>query len=89
MAATRADGPEDDGVPAVPEVGTLAVDVGADQGNGRTGVVMDHIGRYVQMRPEEGGLEWDALPENVRPLSANESLSTRVAAANARSRERL
>jgi hypothetical protein len=63
-------------------VGTLALDTARDQ----VGEVRGHVGPYVQLRPEDGGLEWDARPENVRPLSAGESLAARVAAANRRSR---
>lgn len=65
-----------------PTVGTLAVDTRC----GQVGEVRGHVGPYVQMRPEDGGLEWDARPEDVQPLSAAESLSARVAAANRRSR---
>ena len=65
-------------------VGTLAVDTRRD----KVGEVRGHIGPYVQMRPQDGGLEWDARPEDVQPLSAAESLSIRVAEANRRSRGR-
>jgi hypothetical protein len=47
-------------------VGTLALDTS----RGKVGEVMDHVGSYVQMRPKDGGREWDARPENVQPISA-------------------
>jgi hypothetical protein len=63
-------------------VGTLAVDTRRDE----VGEVRGHVGPYVQLRPVEGGCEWDARPEDVRPVSAAESLSRRVSDANRRSR---
>ncbi|MFE2426354.1 hypothetical protein ACFXJ5_06290 [Streptomyces sp. NPDC059373] len=63
------------------EIGTLAVDTA----RGEVGEVRGHVGPYVQMRPQDGGLEWDARPENIRPLSAAETLSAKVAQANRRS----
>lgn len=62
-------------------VGTLVLDTARDE----IGRVMGHMGPYVQLRPRDGGCEWDARPENVRPLSTAESLSDRVAEANRRS----
>ncbi|WP_031508080.1 hypothetical protein [Streptomyces megasporus] len=67
------------------EVGSMARDVR----DGRVGDVMDvHPGR-VWLRPLGGGREWDARPEEVRPLTPREQLSARLAAANARSRRDL
>lgn len=61
-----------------------------DTGNGRIGTVMGFVGPYVQMRPIGGGVEWDARPERLRPVTASEALSPGVARDNARSRgERL
>ncbi|WP_127357424.1 hypothetical protein [Actinacidiphila soli] len=68
----------------VPPVGTLAVDTRRDE----VGEVRGHVGPYVQLRPVDGGCEWDARPEDLRPLSAAETLSRRVAEANPRSHRR-
>jgi hypothetical protein len=68
---------------AVPtfDVGALAVDTKRD----RVGVVMGKTGPYMQLRPEGGGREWDARPEDLRPATACEALSPKVRAANERS----
>ncbi|MEU3099466.1 hypothetical protein ABZ690_33325 [Streptomyces sp. NPDC006967] len=69
--------------PLPPPAGTVVV----DERTGRTGVVMDHVGPYLQLRPVGGGgREWDALPARVRVASSAERLRASVAAANARSR---
>ncbi|WP_406331492.1 hypothetical protein [Streptomyces sp. NBC_00203] len=52
----------------------------------KIGEVMGFEGPYVQLRPLGGGREWDAKQESLRPVSAVEALSARVAVANARSR---
>lgn len=57
-----------------------------DTANDRIGVVMDHHGPYLQLRPLGGGCEWDADPARVELLSQAELLRARVAEANARSR---
>ncbi|WP_125262049.1 hypothetical protein [Streptomyces alboflavus] len=36
-----------------------------DEGTGRVGRVMGFEGPYVQLRPPEGGVEWDADPEKL------------------------
>ena len=66
-----------------PDVGETVRDTGSN----RIGVVMDHHGPYLQLRPLSGGREWDADPAHVKPLSQPELLSARVAEANARSRK--
>ncbi|MEU5308935.1 hypothetical protein [Streptomyces sp. NPDC021562] len=68
--------------PLPPAAGTVVVDERA----GRTGVVMGHVGPYLQLRPLGGGREWDADPAKVHVASSAERLSASVAAANARSR---
>lgn len=50
------------------ESGALAL----DSGRNRVGVVMCSEGLYVQLRPLGGGREWDAKPEAVRSLTAQE-----------------
>ncbi|MBG0855023.1 hypothetical protein I2W78_25055 [Streptomyces spinoverrucosus] len=60
-----------------------------DTGTRKTGKVMGFQGPYVQLRPIGGGLEWDAGPENLKPVPAGDALSEGVAAANARSRGEL
>nr|WP_079101210.1 hypothetical protein [Streptomyces pathocidini] len=62
-----------------PELGSLVIDTGD---RNRVGVVMGHVGPYVQLRPVGGGREWDAAPERVRPLTSREELSARLAARN-------
>ncbi|WP_327575419.1 hypothetical protein [Streptomyces sp. NBC_00145] len=61
-----------------PGIGELAMDSARD----RMGVVMGEIGGRVQMRPIRGGVEWDAVPDNVVPLSARKELSARLAVKN-------
>ncbi|KAF4406901.1 hypothetical protein [Streptomyces lycii] len=68
---------------APPPTGTAVRDTARD----RVGVVMDHEGQYLQLRPLLGGREWDADPAAVRPLTPEELLSARVAEVNARSRQ--
>jgi hypothetical protein len=73
-----------EGLPSI-TVGSVARDLR----DGRVGDVMDvHPGR-IWLRPLGGGREWDARPDDVRPLTAREQLSARLAAANARSRHPL
>lgn len=57
-----------------------------DEATGRIGEVMGHEGRYIQLRPLLGGREWDAQPGRLRPVSATELLSARVAALNSLTR---
>lgn len=64
-----------------PTVGTLAVDTSRN----RLGVVMDHQGPYVQLRPREGGTEWEAKPEHLRAATPEERLRLVVREANERS----
>jgi len=65
-------------------------DVVRDTGTDKVGEVMGFVGPYVQVRPVGGGVEWDARPELLRPVSEPEALSARVAVAKARPRgERL
>ncbi|MBB5119931.1 hypothetical protein AF335_13370 [Streptomyces eurocidicus] len=68
----------------VPPAGPVsyAVDTRTD----RLGQVMDrHAGR-LQLRPPQGGVEWDCPPEYARPASEAETLRARVARLNAESR---
>jgi hypothetical protein len=64
-----------------PTVGTLAVDTSRD----RLGVVMDHRGPYIQLRPRSGGIEWDACPEDVRAATQDDRLRLSVREMNERS----
>lgn len=83
MAETRADGPESE-TSALPEVGTLAVDTRRN----KVGEVMGWVGPRVRLRPPEGGREWEAERNDIRPASTAEALSARVTEANRRSRNR-
>lgn len=49
-----------------------------DTASGRIGVVMDHLGTYVQLRPPGGGREWDTRPEDLRPAETGDVLLGRV-----------
>ncbi|KRV50672.1 hypothetical protein AQ490_16675 [Wenjunlia vitaminophila] len=46
-----------------PSIGAVALDIGTN----RVGVIMDHMGGRVQLRPVHGGREWDARKEEIRP----------------------
>lgn len=61
-----------------PSIGELAKDTAGK----RIGVVMGEIGGRVQMRPIQGGREWDAKPDDVAALTPREELSARLAARN-------
>ncbi|QES35425.1 hypothetical protein DEJ48_20125 [Streptomyces venezuelae] len=65
---------------SLPAVGTLMVDAR----NGRSGIVMDHVGPYVQLRPSHGGTEWDVPPDELCKPSQSEELSSKVSVANRR-----
>ncbi|MER5468390.1 hypothetical protein [Streptomyces sp. NPDC002685] len=67
----------------IPSVGATVHDTARD----RVGRVMGHIGPYVRLRPLVGGVEWDADPNRLRPLTPSDVLSALVAEANARSRQ--
>ncbi|MDN3023605.1 hypothetical protein [Streptomyces sp. S.PB5] len=63
------------------------MDTGAlmvDTRDGRVGVVMGNEGPYVQLRPPQGGVEWDVPPDLLREPEPGEVLSAKVAVANAR-----
>ncbi|SMF23556.1 hypothetical protein [Streptomyces sp. Amel2xC10] len=61
-------------------------DVVEDTAAGKVGKVMGHVGPYMQLRPIGGGLEWEADPGSLRPVTTAQALSAGVAIANARSR---
>ncbi len=65
-----------------PGIGELA----KDTTRGRIGVVMGEVGGRVQIRPINGGKEWDAMPDDVVPTSTREELSARLAIRNGNSR---
>ncbi|MFF7900609.1 hypothetical protein ACFZCV_17710 [Streptomyces sp. NPDC007920] len=73
-------------------VGQLAYDTRRE----RRGVVMDHLDGFVWLRPEGGGTEWTARPDEVEPAASalggelpEGILRARVAVANSRSRREL
>ncbi|MFJ6183595.1 hypothetical protein [Streptomyces sp. NPDC092295] len=72
--------PDSGGHAVSPDAGALVV----DRRSGKVGVVLGHVGPYVQLRPPRGGREWDVLPEDVRPPTLTEELSAKVAVANRR-----
>ncbi len=57
-----------------------------DTATGRVGRVMGHEGPRYQLRPLNGGREWDADPEALEPASQSDALSPAVAEANWRAR---
>ncbi|MEV0171721.1 hypothetical protein AB0I00_11470 [Streptomyces sp. NPDC050803] len=59
-----------------PPLGSYVIDTRT----GRIGIVMGHVGPYVQLRPYGGGREWDAAPEAVRRATSAER--ARAAAAH-------
>ncbi|MEV5737877.1 hypothetical protein [Streptomyces sp. NPDC052292] len=63
---------------ARPGIGELA----RDTASGRIGVLMDEVGARVQIRPVSGGVEWDAMPDNVVAPTAREVLSGCLAIRN-------
>ena len=75
---------QDAGMPAAyePRLGDTVEDTEAS----RIGKVAGFVGPYIQLRPIGGGLEWDARPERLRPVTAGTALSEGVSLANARSR---
>lgn len=67
----------------LPGIGTIVVDAQT----GKLGQVMGHEGPRLQLRPPQGGREWEAFPSRVRPANASDELRTKVADANHRSRQ--
>jgi len=51
-----------------PAVGELVLDAKRDA----VGMVMDAQGGRMFLRPPEGGREWEASPDDVRPVPARE-----------------
>ncbi|MFJ6696774.1 hypothetical protein ACIQM4_11940 [Streptomyces sp. NPDC091272] len=57
-------------------------DFAIDERRNKVGIVQLTTHRYVQLRPLDLGVSWDADPAVVRPLTVLEYLSARVAVAN-------
>lgn len=55
-----------------------------DTRTGRVGRVMGHVGPYCQLRPLNGGKEWEAEPLDLEPAYQSDAMSARVAQANSR-----
>ncbi|NGO69994.1 hypothetical protein [Streptomyces boncukensis] len=66
----------------IPLCGSFAVDTR----DGRIGVVMDTMDGVVQLRPPQGGREWDVPYDVVRTASRDERIKGRVAELNWQSR---
>ncbi|MCM2390085.1 hypothetical protein [Streptomyces albipurpureus] len=66
-----------------PELGDVVRDT---SNKNRIGRVMGHEGPYYQLRPLNGGVEWDALPEHLVPAEQSDAMSAAVAEVNAHSR---
>ncbi|MFF7726054.1 hypothetical protein [Streptomyces sp. NPDC008001] len=64
----------------------LPLSYAVDTRTNRLGQVVDLRTGRVQLRPPEGGVEWDCPPEHTRPASEAEALRARVARLNAVSR---
>ncbi|MCT9092346.1 hypothetical protein N4G70_26240 [Streptomyces sp. ASQP_92] len=56
-----------------------------DSKSKKTGRVMGHVGPYVQVRPLNGGKEWDADPDCLTPAPLSDALRCAVGEQNARS----
>ncbi|MFH8788889.1 hypothetical protein [Streptomyces roseoverticillatus] len=61
-----------------PEDGSFVMDAS----KGKVGQVMGHEGPCFQLRPLQGGREWEARPEDVRLATDAERLSAKAQAAN-------
>ncbi|MFG2140289.1 hypothetical protein [Streptomyces sp. NPDC048650] len=57
-----------------------------DTRTGRVGRVMGHVGPRYQLRPLNGGKEWEADPDHLSPAAQSDALSAAVGEANARTR---
>ncbi|MFF9013452.1 hypothetical protein ACF09C_10870 [Streptomyces sp. NPDC014870] len=68
-----------------PDIGEVAKDLAS----GRIGVVMGEVGGRVQLRPMRGGIEWEAMPDDVVAPKAREELSARLDVRNSNSRSGL
>lgn len=64
------------------DAGTMAL----DERTGRVGRVVEHPGPHVQLRSLGDGVEWNADPDHVRPVTPEDRLKVRLAETNARSR---
>ncbi|MFD4833902.1 hypothetical protein ACFWPV_29275 [Streptomyces uncialis] len=80
MVTVTAPTSDADGHTVSPDARALVV----DRRSGKAGVVMGHVGPYVQIRPPRGGRERDVPPEDVRTPTPTEELSAKVAVANRR-----
>lgn len=69
--------------PVMPPVGAWVVDTDRSD---RVGAFRGVAGPYWSLRPVGGGVEWEVVPERVRPATAAERLRAGTARANARSR---
>ncbi|MCM2430150.1 hypothetical protein [Streptomyces sp. RKAG337] len=65
-----------------PEIGALVMDKAAD----RLGYVMDRLNSLVQLRPPNGGTEWEADPRDIVPATTGDRLQARVVEDRARKR---
>ncbi|MBZ4321099.1 hypothetical protein [Streptomyces huiliensis] len=65
-----------------PAIGSYVADIERN----KIGQVMAGDQDLIQLRPVDGGLEWDAKPNTVRPATLEEVLSAKVKAANNRPR---
>ncbi|MEV6129396.1 hypothetical protein AB0M05_21625 [Streptomyces violaceusniger] len=55
-----------------------------DERTGAIGLVMGSEGPYLQLRPPQGGKEWDVPPDALREPTAAETLRAKVRVANGR-----
>jgi hypothetical protein len=69
-----------EGTGALPVARTLV----RDSRDGRIGEVMDRVGHRIALRPEGGGREWFALPEDIAPITAADTLREEVQKVNER-----
>ncbi|GAA2222672.1 hypothetical protein GCM10010232_03880 [Streptomyces amakusaensis] len=69
--------------PAQSAPGPEAGSVVRDTASRRVGRVMGLVGGRVQLRPLNGGCEWDAMPGDLSPAIQSDAMSAAVAEANA------
>lgn len=72
-------GPE--GAPERPQAWERG-DIARDNVAKRVGRVMGHVGPYYQLRPLNGGKEWEADPSALEPATLSDALLTSVAEFN-------
>ncbi|MCM2389155.1 hypothetical protein [Streptomyces albipurpureus] len=69
--------------PIAAEIGDVVRDI---RKKGRVGRVMGRVGPHYQLRPLNGGVEWEAPAEDLAPAEQSDAMRADVIKANADSR---